>query len=231
MNTRAGQTRVVIAGGGVAALEAALSLRTLAGERVAIELVGPEPHFWYRPLAVAEPFELGEAHRYELGALASAVGATFTRGTLLGVDAARHQAKTSVGDFPYDVLLVATGAVPTTAVPGALTFRGPADVDTMRRLLDEFAAGRLRRVAFAVPAGAVWSLPLYELVLMTAAHLAAREIGGVELALVTPEAEPLQLFGRAGSDAVRVLLEEAGVKIRTGELPGRVQRRRASIRA
>ena len=34
-------TRVVIAGGGVAALEAALALRELAEERVEIELVGP----------------------------------------------------------------------------------------------------------------------------------------------------------------------------------------------
>ena len=82
-------TRVVIAGGGVAALEAALALRALAEERVEIELVGPEPHFWYRPLSVAEPFELGETHRYELGALAAAAGATFTLGTLQGVDAAR----------------------------------------------------------------------------------------------------------------------------------------------
>ena len=79
--------RVLIAGGGVAALEAALALRALAEERVDIELVGPEPHFWYRPLSVAEPFELGEAHRYELGALAAAAGATFTLGALQGVDA------------------------------------------------------------------------------------------------------------------------------------------------
>src|SRR5688572_6616201 len=121
--------RVVIAGGGVAALEAALALRALADEPLSIELVGPEPHFWYRPLAVAEPFGLGEAHRYELGALAAAAGASFTLGTVQGVDAAGHQAKTSVGDIAYDVLLVAVGAVPTTAVDGALTFRGPADSD------------------------------------------------------------------------------------------------------
>ena len=35
--------RVVIAGGGVAALEAALALRSLAKERVAIELFGSSP--------------------------------------------------------------------------------------------------------------------------------------------------------------------------------------------
>src|SRR5829696_988871 len=141
-------TRVVIAGGGVAALEAALALRTLAEERVAIELVGPEPHFWYRPLSVAEPFELGEANRYELVALAAAIGATFTPGALEGVDAVRRKAKTSVGEIPYDVLLVAIGAGPTEAVPGALTFRGPADTERIRSLLEEIAVGAVRRVAF-----------------------------------------------------------------------------------
>ena len=146
-------TRVVIAGGGVAALEAALALRALAEERVEVELLAPEPHFWYRPLSVAEPFELGETQRYELGALAAAAGATFTLGTLQGVDAAGHEARTSVGAIAYDVLLVAIGAVPTPAVPGALTFRGPADTDKIRALLEEIAAGEVRRVAFVVPCG------------------------------------------------------------------------------
>ncbi|MEP7159269.1 MAG: CBS domain-containing protein [Chloroflexota bacterium] len=211
--------RVVIAGGGVAALEAALALRALAEERVEIELVGSEPHFWYRALSVAEPFELGEANHYELGALAGAAGATFTLGALHGVDASRHEAKTSVGAMPYDILLVAVGAVPTLAVPGALTFRGPADTEKIRILLEEIAAGDVRRVAFAVPWGAVWSLPLYELALMTAAHLGARQIHGVELMLVTPEEEPLKLFGRAGSDAVGELLHERGITLVTGSYP------------
>ena len=47
--------RVLIAGGGVAALEAALTLRELAEGRMRVELLAPEPQFWYRPLAVAEP--------------------------------------------------------------------------------------------------------------------------------------------------------------------------------
>jgi len=40
--------RVVIAGGGVAALEATLALRALAEERVAIHLVTPEREFTYQ---------------------------------------------------------------------------------------------------------------------------------------------------------------------------------------
>jgi sulfide:quinone oxidoreductase len=100
-----------------------------------------------------------------------------------------------------------------------LTFRGPADSEKIRRLLEEIVAGEVGRVAFVVPWGAVWSLPIYELALMTAAYLAEREVDHVELALVTPEEEPLQLFGRAGSEAVRELLEERGIAVQTGSCP------------
>ncbi|MGZ8692868.1 MAG: CBS domain-containing protein, partial [Gaiellaceae bacterium] len=41
----------------------------------------------------------------------------------------------------------------------------------------------------------------------------------VELALVTPEDEPLQLFGPAGSEAVRELLEQGGIALQTGSCP------------
>src|SRR5215207_7015881 len=99
-------TRVLIAGGGVAALEAALALRALAEDRVAVELLAPEPHFWYRPLAVAEPFKLGEARHFELSTLAAQAGATFSPGELVSVDAARHLAYTSPGGaVPYSMLL------------------------------------------------------------------------------------------------------------------------------
>ena len=215
-------TRVVIAGGGVAALEASLSLRALAAERVSVELIAPEPQFWYRPLAVAEPFGLGETRHFELAELASAAGATFTLGTLLGVGADGHEAQTSVGAVPYDVLLVACGAVPSTAVPGALTFRGPADSDKIRQLLAELTVGAAKRVAFVVPSGAVWSLPIYELALMTAARLAADQIEDVELMLVTPEEEPLQVFGQAGCAAVRKLLDERGISFHGGSYPTEV---------
>jgi sulfide:quinone oxidoreductase len=215
--------RVLIAGGGVAALEAALALRALAEERASVELLAPEPHFWYRPLSVAEPFGLGEAMRFELPDLAARAGAAFTPGALVGVDAARHEARTSSGAvLGYDVLLVACGAVPKSAIPGALTFRGPADVDKVRRLLDHVAAGKMRSIAFAVPWGATWTLPAYELALLTSAHLAASEIEGVELALVTPEEEPLQLFGPAAAEAIRGLLAERGVMVRTGVYPAEV---------
>jgi sulfide:quinone oxidoreductase len=209
--------RVLIAGGGVAALEAALSLRELAEERVDVELLAPEPEFWYRPAAVAEPFGLGEAKHFGLARLATEAGATYSPGGLTCVDAGARVAYTSLGGaVPYDALLVACGAVPVPAVGGALTFRGPADSERTRRLLDEAVAGQVGKVAFAVPWAAVWSLPVYELALMTSAYLREHDAEHVELLLVTPEEQPLQLFGPAASSAVRELLEEQGIALQTG---------------
>ena len=200
----------------MAALEATLALHALAEDRVRVELLAPEPYFWYRPLAVAEPFGLGKVRHFELSRLAAERGATFTPGSLISVDAERRVAYTSPGGaVSYTTLLIACGAVPKPAIDGALTFRGPADTNKIDRLLAEIEAGEVRRVVFAVPAGAVWSLPAYELALMTAAWLSGRGVTGAEVALVTPESEPLQLFGREASRAVRDLLDERGIALHT----------------
>jgi sulfide:quinone oxidoreductase len=209
-------TRVVIAGAGVAAFEATLALRAAAAERVDIELVAPETRFWYRPLAVAEPFGLGEVLSFELSQLAAEAGAQFTPGEITAVDAAAHIARTAAGaELTYDVLLLAMGARPRPAVEGALTFRGPADTELIRGLLREIDGGDVRRIAVAVPLGAVWALPAYELALLIAGYADAREIEGVEVALVTPEEEPLQLFGSNASAAARALFAERGITLHT----------------
>ena len=211
---------MLIAGGGVAALEAALALRALGEGEIRVELLAPEPQFWYRPLAVAEPFGLGEVRHFDLADLVAEAGATFSYGQLVSVDAARHIAYTAPGGaVAYSTLLIACGATPRPAVDGAVTFRGPADTDRIEHLLAEIEAGEVRRVAFAVPAGAVWSLPVYELVLLTAGWLAARGMDDVKLSLVTPEVEPLHLFGAEPSAAVRALLEERGVAVHTHAYP------------
>jgi sulfide:quinone oxidoreductase len=213
-------TRVLIAGGGVAGLEAALALQAHARDRVEVEILAPEPMFWYRPVAVAEPFGLGAVRHFDLSELATAAGAAYTPGALVGVDAGRHVAYVSTDDeIEYDVLLIACGAVPVPAVPGALTFRGPADTDKFADVLAELRAGHARRIVFAVPWGASWSLPIVELALMTAAYAADHELAEVEVTLVTPESEPLQLFGAEAAASVRRLLDQRGIAVRAGASP------------
>src|SRR3954467_1817456 len=81
------RSRVLVAGGGVAALEATIALRDLAPHLVDVELLAPEHEFWYRPLAVAEPFGLARVVRFELADVAASVDATFSLGALVAVDA------------------------------------------------------------------------------------------------------------------------------------------------
>ena len=203
---------VLIAGGGVAALEAALTLADVAEGQARVELLAPEPLFWYRPASVAEPFGLGTVRHFDLGLLAARAGAGMTLGALAGVDADRRLARTATGaTLSYDALLIACGAQPTVAVPGALTFRGPADGPRLRALVEELEEGAVERVAFAVPSGSAWPLPAYELALMTARRLATTGTAHSEVVLVTPEPRPLHLFGRGASGAVGRLLSEAGV--------------------
>ena len=70
-----GAFQVVIAGGGVAALEAALALRELAGDRVATTIVAPNAEFRYRPLLVHEPFKPAATASYSVAEIAERAGA------------------------------------------------------------------------------------------------------------------------------------------------------------
>jgi sulfide:quinone oxidoreductase len=218
-----GPMRVVIAGGGVAALEALLALQALAGERVTVDLVAAEPQFWYRPLAVAEPFGTWHVGGLELSAVAERCGALLTLDRLVAVDVDAGRARTAGGaELPYDALVVACGARPREALPGALAFRGFADVDAYRRLLEEALAGDLRSVVFAVPGSVGWSLPLYELALQTQAFLAEHASTGVELTVVTHEPAPLAALGARASRAIAELLAQRGVALVGERYPRRV---------
>jgi sulfide:quinone oxidoreductase len=209
---------VVILGAGVAGLEAAIALRAVAEDRVTVELVSPDDEFVYRPLSVAAPFRAGEARRFPLVRLAEEAGATLTRASALSVDCGRKTVETSTGGVAYDVLLLALGATPVAAVPGALTFRGPQDEAALGALLSDAREGRASRLAFTLPSGISWPLPLYELALLTAVHLADTG-GGATIELVTPELQPLQLFGTAASEAIVELFELHGVRLVTDTVP------------
>lgn len=208
-----GRKLVLIAGGGVAALEAMVALRRMAGDLVDVELISPDRDFFYRPLSVGEPFGVGEVLRFDLPSLARGCGAAHRLGTLTSVDADAHEVRTSRNaTFEYDVLLIAIGARPREAVQGALTFRGEVDVPLITGMLSDIDRGVVERVAFALPGGVTWPLPLYELALLTADHARGRRDDDLEITIVTPEERPLRVLGRAASEAVSVQLREQGIQ-------------------
>ena len=217
-------SRVLIAGGGVAALEGMLALRALTDERVAIELLAPDSEFVYRPLSVGAPFGLGEPLRLDLGELVRRAGAGLHPGSLASVDPAGRHALTSAGaELSYDFLLIAAGGGRRNPLPGALAFGGEGDIESFRGLLGQVERGEVRRLAFALTGARAWSLPLYELALMTSAFVAERSLSDVELTVVTPEDQPLGIFGPTAAEAVRRRLRRAGVELRTGEYARRCE--------
>jgi sulfide:quinone oxidoreductase len=212
---------VVIAGGGVAGLEAALALRAFAGERVAITLLSARRTFDYRPLAVRRPFEPAvPPTRIDLAGFAEDCGARLVLDELTAVETGERTALMRSGRaLPYDTLLLALGARSEPGVPGAVELRDSGAGDAVRAVLGELQRGEATRVVFALPGGAVWPLPLYELALLTAAHAAESDLSGVALTVVTPEEEPLGRFGHLASEAVCEELRAAGIELLAGALP------------
>jgi sulfide:quinone oxidoreductase len=147
-------------------------------------------------------------------------GFRLVRDALEAVDAAAHRVFTQDGaSLSYDVLVLAIGTRPIVAVDGAVPYRGPQDVAAVADALERLGAGRM---AYVARSSAMWTLPLYELALDTAAWAKDREIA-VEVILATAEHAPLEVFGAEASGRVAGLLKRAGVRLMTGSVVDRVQ--------
>jgi sulfide:quinone oxidoreductase len=214
---RAPRSHVVIAGGGVAALETLLALRAVAGDRVEITVVAPNAKFVNRSMAVEQPANVHVVGGLRLRDVTSEHDARWHRGTVDRVDRARQVVVSEHGEeLAYGQLVLALGAHPEREwhCDGVLTYHDAAEAHEYRCLLRQLEEGRVRRVAFVKPAGASWLLPLYELVLTAAAVCEASGVAA-ELSLFTPEANPLEVFGDAASEEIRTTLRAAGVHLHT----------------
>jgi sulfide:quinone oxidoreductase len=204
--------RVLVAGAGVAGLETVVALRGLAGHRVSLTLVAPADDFTLRALEVVEPFGVGRAQRYPLAELAADLDVAFVRDAIARVEHAEHIVHLQSGEtVPYDVLVLAVGAFPYPAYEHGVCFHRPHDAEGFDDVIADLRAGLAESVAIVVPPGCTWTLPAYELALMTAAFVKPRT-----LTLVTPENEPLSLFGPPAGTLARSLLEAAGVDLLDG---------------
>lgn len=205
--------KVLIAGGGTAALEAALALRELAGDRVSTTLLTPDPDFIYRPERVREPFAGPAARHYPLKEFARDTGVELKRGAFDWVDPARQVVHTAAGEqLGYDALLLAMGARLHPRFKHALTLDDRRFDEQLHGLIQDIEAGYVHKLAFLAPSPMAWPLPLYELALLTAGR--AYEMNeAATVTIVTAEDAPLAVFGDAVSRAVQKLLDAARILV------------------
>jgi sulfide:quinone oxidoreductase len=209
--------RVVICGGGIAAIEGLLRLRRLVGDAFEITLVAPAEELRYRPVAVQEPFSRPAARRYPLRLIAARTQAEWIRDALEWVDIDGQQVHTSEGrSLPYDALLLAIGARLSVPYEHVTVFDDAQPDDAYRGLVQDVEEGYTRSVALLLPEGPAWPLPVYELALMTAERASSMNMEGLRIDVVTSEPAPLAAFGAEASAAVAELLERWRINLHSG---------------
>jgi sulfide:quinone oxidoreductase len=209
--------QVLIAGGGVAAIEAVLALREQDPPRpLAMSMLAPDPTFRLQALSVAEPFG-GEVPTVDLERFCAEHDVEWRAQAVAEVWGGPQRILTDHGEEVfYDALLLATGARRHSVLPGSHPFRGGGDVGWFGVLLERLERGAIADVAFAVPRMVKWTLPIFELAMLTSTWLEQRGQGGVHLSVVTHERSPLEALGPAVSGQVAALLGEHGVEVVTG---------------
>ena len=209
------QLHVVIAGGGVAGLEAAFALRALAGDRTRVTVVSPNEEFVYRPMSVAEPFSAGRAEHFPLRELVERAGAELVGDAVTEVDSPNRQIRTSHGaQLSYDALLVCLGTSVHARYEHASTVDDARIDELLHGLVQDIEGGYVHRLAIVVPAPVPWPLPAYEIALM-AAERAWDMQAEMSVTLITPEQTPLAVFGDERSLALSALLEQRGIDVIT----------------
>jgi sulfide:quinone oxidoreductase len=210
--------RVLIAGGGIAALESALALRGLGGEAIEIVLVSPNEEFSFRAHEVREPFGGPAPLRLPLDEILDGVG-EHVRDSVIGVDPeARVLALRSGGQLAYDSLLLCLGGTPFPANVHGITFDRPGDPAAFAELLEDIGDRLVENVAFVVPDAAGWTLPAYDLALMLRGW-ADRQRRDLGIRVLTGEQTPLEMFGPSASRDVAGVLARHRVEVLTGAQP------------
>lgn len=196
---------VLIVGGGIAGVEALMALADLGDRRLRLELVAAHPSFVLRPQAVGEPWG-GRPLQIDLERLCRAFGARFTLGTVTEVDAPAQTVRTAGGaSIAYERLLLAPGARPALPYPTTRTLG-------FGWLPETLATDGPGTVALVVPDGVSWTLPAYELAVLSAA-------AGRDVRVVTDEEYPLAAFGSGTRSATLAFLDRHRVTVDTGGAP------------
>jgi sulfide:quinone oxidoreductase len=205
---------VCVVGGGTAGLEGLLSARQELGPEVELRLIAPEREFRYRPMSPDSLFRPAPERSLRIDDVVSHAGATWVADRAAVVDDAEGNVITRDGDtVEFDFLLLAAGARSERALQQGYVWARGGDPSFLDRIIADMLAGRVRSVAVAVPRGARWSLPAYELALVLAWTVAGHH---ARVTLITSEEQPLDALGSEATEAVTRELDAAGIELITG---------------
>lgn len=203
-----------VVGAGTAGLEGLLSARQRFGADAELRLIAPEREFRYRPMSADSLFRPTKERGIPVGDLVAMADARWVAQRAAAVYEGERRVLTRDGDtVDFDFLLLAMGAQPRRALRQGYVWQRGGDPGFLDEIVLGIAAGDVRSVAVAVPRGARWPLPAYELALILAWSAGGSD---AEVALITAEQEPLAALGRAATEAVTGELAAAGVKTVTG---------------
>ncbi|MFI8366327.1 NAD(P)/FAD-dependent oxidoreductase [Streptomyces sp. NPDC085466] len=131
------QRHVVIVGAGMAGVQTAVALRE-QGFEGPVTLIGAEPHQPYDRPPLSKAVLLGKAEHSAFDVDFESLGVDLRLGLdVTGVRPAERELVTEAGRFPYDTLVLATGAHPLT-LPGS---EGVPGVHLLRTLDDAVRLG------------------------------------------------------------------------------------------
>jgi sulfide:quinone oxidoreductase len=221
--------RVLVLGGGFAALETAFLLRMRLHDQVDITLVSDSDRFIFRPNSIYVPFGADPHSLFvDLGKPLARRHIAFEQGRVEEVDPDSRLVTLADGQrFGYDKLVIATGAdTHAEEVPGlaehAATIWTPESMLGVRKSFNEVRdrakRGERQRVLFLVPPNNKCSGPLYEIVFMLETWLrrqGARE--HVDIAWSTYEHSYIQAFGPRLHELVTEEFRERGIDGHTEE--------------
>jgi sulfide:quinone oxidoreductase len=176
MSRKAGHKKIIIIGGSFGGINAAYELRRKLRDQVEITVISKDPEFtflpslpwvilgWRNPDSIQVPLERTLARQ----------GIRFVLGEVTELDTDKGEVRIASAIFPYDILLIASGAeLDYAAVPGL----GPADGYTQstftageavraRDALARVLAGDQGRIDIGAAAGASCIGPAYEIAMM-----------------------------------------------------------------
>jgi hypothetical protein len=207
--------RIVVVGGGIAGVEAALTLtRTLT--RAHVTLVSQWKSLRMLPQLVYVPFGASsQSIDIPLGRALAPAGIDLQIGTCQHIDIENHSITTDMGDIAYDALVVAPGTLPEPT--NAYRLRTLQDALRLRTSLEDLerSTDAHRSIMLRVPSSCTWAPPAFEFALLLAAWRDERSLNDIRITVAVEDSNPLDQFDPHASTLIIDRLADNNVELLT----------------